>query len=50
MLNAGSIFVGGLGLSCGGPWGTAGVVGVAGLVGGLVGNKAGDIVIEEFLR
>ena len=37
-------------ISCGGPWGTAAVIGIAGLVGGLAGNRAGDVVIEEFLR
>ncbi len=36
-------------VSCGGPWGTAAVVGVAGVIGGFFGNKAADVVIERVL-
>ena len=46
---AGTFCASGATISCGGPWGTAAVVGIAGLVGGLAGSAAADVVIERVL-
>jgi len=44
---AGAFCASGATISCGGPWGTAAVVGIAGVLGGFFGNKAADVVIER---